>query len=492
MQKQKRSLLKVGELARLTQVSTRTIRFYVEEGLLPKPVKTHRNMAYYDAGCIPKIKAIKKAQTERYLPLEVIGRMLAESGHDFSVLEGASPPTGIVRRPAPAENWPQALLGDLQRRRWISSQRAARLSAGDRQLAGFFATCRQLGYGQEALMEAFASIERLVENAVQVEFRSFFSRPDRIPAGELSRFFEQEWQVVKGFVSAVRERALKEALTRQNRTLDSAVLAVGDEGYGIPLSVIEDDLKAMQALARRRGSEARVLIDLATGYSCAGDQQKAMGFLRRALRRDPANIAARVRWCWYNRFSAEAKAPLRWRDRLKELVQANPGDIAGRVFLAIWYAFDSTEAADNLGSLQLINLCLGELKSAAGTPPANPHDWTLLHYAEGLVYSYILASLDKREKGLRAFEKILSRQDELETYYATRMPFFPKWLWPNLLFFYGLALIQTGDGRRGADALGRARAFEVSPLFRQRLEICLRCAEDCTLPEPIRPAMKGR
>jgi DNA-binding transcriptional MerR regulator len=76
-------LLRIGELSSLTKVSTRTIRFYVEEGLLPKPVKTHRNMAYYDPECIPKIKAIKRAQSERFLPLVVIGQMLEKSGHDF-------------------------------------------------------------------------------------------------------------------------------------------------------------------------------------------------------------------------------------------------------------------------------------------------------------------------------------------------------------------------------------------------------------------------
>jgi DNA-binding transcriptional MerR regulator len=492
VQRSHRKLLKIGELARLTQVSTRTIRFYVEEGLLPEPVKTHRNMAYYDAECIPKIKAIKKAQTERFLPLEVIGRILAENDHDFSLLETKGPQAGVPDLPPKPGRFSEALLKDLHRRRWISARTNDRLPAGERYVAGFFNTCRNMGFRRQALLEAFESIEQLVRQAVQVEFQAFFSRPDHIPAGDLSRFFSEERHALKEFVSQVRDRAIRDALTRHNRTLDSAVLAIGDEGYGIPLSEIEEDLRLLEARVSRRGPETRILIDLATGCSCAGDQQRAMGFLRRALRRDPGNIAARVRWCWYNRFTAGIKPHNRWRERLQGLVEANPGDTAGHVFLAIWYAFDSTEAPDNLGSLQLIHLCLNELKTAEKAANPDLHDWTLTRYAKGLAYTYLLASLGEDEKGAQAFEEILSRRAELDAFYVERMPFFPKWLWPNLLYFYGSAKIQTGDYRTGVAALRQTRAFKVSALFKQRVDTCLRSVEGNLRNTQIQPAARGR
>ena len=40
-------LLKISELAERADVPVATVRHYLREGLLPEPVKTSRNMAYY-------------------------------------------------------------------------------------------------------------------------------------------------------------------------------------------------------------------------------------------------------------------------------------------------------------------------------------------------------------------------------------------------------------------------------------------------------------
>ena len=40
-------LLKISELAERSGVPVATVRHYLREGLLPEPVKTSRNMAYY-------------------------------------------------------------------------------------------------------------------------------------------------------------------------------------------------------------------------------------------------------------------------------------------------------------------------------------------------------------------------------------------------------------------------------------------------------------
>ena len=71
-------LLKIGELADRSGVSPGTIRHYLREGLLPKPVKTSRNMAYYPADYVERIALIKRLQEERFMPLRVIKSMLAE------------------------------------------------------------------------------------------------------------------------------------------------------------------------------------------------------------------------------------------------------------------------------------------------------------------------------------------------------------------------------------------------------------------------------
>jgi len=76
----KRKLLKMQELSQATGVSGGTIRYYVRQGILPKPVKTHKNMAYYDESYIERIRAIKGLQKKRFLPLNIIKMIVGSRG----------------------------------------------------------------------------------------------------------------------------------------------------------------------------------------------------------------------------------------------------------------------------------------------------------------------------------------------------------------------------------------------------------------------------
>jgi DNA-binding transcriptional MerR regulator len=71
-------MLRMGELARASGVSAATIKHYLREGLLPEPMKTSRNMAYYPADFVERIRMIKQLQEERYMPLRVIKDLLEE------------------------------------------------------------------------------------------------------------------------------------------------------------------------------------------------------------------------------------------------------------------------------------------------------------------------------------------------------------------------------------------------------------------------------
>jgi DNA-binding transcriptional MerR regulator len=73
---QNNGLLRMGELAEASGVPAPTIKHYLREGLLPEPVKTSRNMAYYPPEFVDRIKLIKQLQEERYLPLKAIKEVL--------------------------------------------------------------------------------------------------------------------------------------------------------------------------------------------------------------------------------------------------------------------------------------------------------------------------------------------------------------------------------------------------------------------------------
>jgi DNA-binding transcriptional MerR regulator len=64
--------LKMSELAERSGVSAGTIKHYLREGLLPEPVRTSRNMAYYPPEFVERIRLIKRLQEERFMPLRLI------------------------------------------------------------------------------------------------------------------------------------------------------------------------------------------------------------------------------------------------------------------------------------------------------------------------------------------------------------------------------------------------------------------------------------
>ena len=69
-------LLRMRELSAQSGVSAGTIKHYLREGLLPEPVRTSRNMAYYPPDFVERIKVIKQLQEERFMPLKAIKRVL--------------------------------------------------------------------------------------------------------------------------------------------------------------------------------------------------------------------------------------------------------------------------------------------------------------------------------------------------------------------------------------------------------------------------------
>jgi DNA-binding transcriptional MerR regulator len=69
-------LLPMRELATASGVSAGTIKHYLREGLLPEPVRTSRNMAWYPPEFVERIRLIKQLQEERFMPLKLIKGIL--------------------------------------------------------------------------------------------------------------------------------------------------------------------------------------------------------------------------------------------------------------------------------------------------------------------------------------------------------------------------------------------------------------------------------
>lgn len=64
--------MRMRELEKASGVSRETIRFYIREGLLPEPDRTHRNSATYSEDHLARLVTIRRLRDERFLPLSVI------------------------------------------------------------------------------------------------------------------------------------------------------------------------------------------------------------------------------------------------------------------------------------------------------------------------------------------------------------------------------------------------------------------------------------
>jgi DNA-binding transcriptional MerR regulator len=74
--------MRMRELEKRTGVGRETIRFYIREGLLPEPERASRNSASYTDDHVARVRAIKRLQEERFLPLSVIKSLLDASDGD--------------------------------------------------------------------------------------------------------------------------------------------------------------------------------------------------------------------------------------------------------------------------------------------------------------------------------------------------------------------------------------------------------------------------
>lgn len=71
--------LRMRDLVRQSGLPRETIHFYIQQGLLPRPLKTGRNTALYPARHLERLRRIRELQEQQFLPLKAIRAVLDES-----------------------------------------------------------------------------------------------------------------------------------------------------------------------------------------------------------------------------------------------------------------------------------------------------------------------------------------------------------------------------------------------------------------------------
>jgi len=107
-------LLKISELSERSGVSTGTIKHYLREGLLPEPVRTSRNMAYYPPEFVERIRLIKRLQEQRFMPLKVIRGMMEEDPERVAAMVELE--DRILERAAAAQERERVSRAEVRRR----------------------------------------------------------------------------------------------------------------------------------------------------------------------------------------------------------------------------------------------------------------------------------------------------------------------------------------------------------------------------------------
>jgi DNA-binding transcriptional MerR regulator len=272
--------MRISELAAKTGIPKETIHFYLREGLLPKPRKTRRNMAFYDQAHVDRLELIRRLQNERYLPLEVIRRVLKpeRSGGPRGGTEDLELLSGLYHLTGTAAGTPLTRR-ELERRSGLHAaavERAERAGLiGPASVGGGYEpedlrTLLLLREAAEALggdqgaaidlaIESFALCTRQLELMSREEARLFFDAILRAPSPiELLDGMRRAREPQARFISLQRGRLLKREI---GRYVDEVERAVVETGGPSAFALSEERLRGLGRPAARAEVAARAEAD---------------------------------------------------------------------------------------------------------------------------------------------------------------------------------------------------------------------------------------
>lgn len=241
--------IRIAELARRSGTSRETIHFYLREGLLRKPKKTSRNMAYYDETHVEELKLIKRLRTESYLPLQVIKKVMKEGRLGTSArqldLAGELFGQGARTELEPLTQKALAERSGLSERR-IQEYEAKGLlrprESGRQKLYGYddlrIAELLRLAEeetgpgGEELVLERYEILERHMAELVKAEMKHFFNRI--VAEGNPKRVLDVLHggrETIGRFLATARARRLREEVEAMMPAIEEAIGGAAPERW---------------------------------------------------------------------------------------------------------------------------------------------------------------------------------------------------------------------------------------------------------------------
>jgi DNA-binding transcriptional MerR regulator len=220
-------LLRMKELAQASGVPAGTIKHYLREGLLPEPVKTSRNMAYYSPDFVERIQLIKRLQEERFMPLRAIRSVLDDGPErarallelEDRILERAL--AGEQTRTSPAEareryGVPKEVLDRLEQI-GVLSPNSRGYSPSDVKIIEAISRFRAGGYDEEIGFTVYDTLryKRALEEVVKEEVDVVMERlAGKIPTERVVEMLEAGAEPLKDLIAALHTKLLVAELER--------------------------------------------------------------------------------------------------------------------------------------------------------------------------------------------------------------------------------------------------------------------------------------
>lgn len=226
--------MRMRDLEKASGVGRETIRYYIREGLLPEPDRASRNSASYSDDHVTRLKAIKRLQEERFLPLAVI-RSLLDAGDGARWLAPAAFPmldAMLAARLGPeAARVPLAALteqlgldaahiADHVATGMISVDAGGTVSARDAGILRSIASLDEIGFSDELGFsgEQMRFYVDFVEWVTNQEMRLFFEgTAGQVGEARALDMAERGVAVVNDLLSQLRTRALLRKLGERRR-----------------------------------------------------------------------------------------------------------------------------------------------------------------------------------------------------------------------------------------------------------------------------------
>ncbi len=205
---ERNGMLKMAELAEASGVSAGTIKHYLREGLLPEPVKTSRNMAWYPPEFVERIQLIKELQERRFMPLKAIKGLLELEGEATRVSAAE-----VKRR----YGLPQEVLDRLAELEVISPNSRG-YGASDVRILEAISRFRAGGYDERIGFTVYDTLryKRAMEDLVKEEVEVIMERlGGEVDADHAAQLVEKGAEPLRDLISALHTKALVAELKQQ-------------------------------------------------------------------------------------------------------------------------------------------------------------------------------------------------------------------------------------------------------------------------------------